>query len=712
MTEDISRALPLKRYLGRLLLILFTGFPILFLFPAVVGLTLIRNGIVRRQKDRIFYLQHHGDHYFSDRLRDLLLLSDGMGDPGPEDQFLLAGFLGRHSRFHNLYLTDDSGRILADVGTEFPLDGMDLSADPRFQRVMITAQPDISMKPIAMISLQSVLIMAVPVLRGGVPVGVLFGELDLVRVQSLLVAVDRDTEGLTFIVDRNGTLVVHPEFYWVQQQPNLAENPLVRQGRKHPGHNGLYRASLAGFGAPPQWYIGSSRPMKNGWLIVTVDPLERAIYPLALQTVVSSAVLFLLVFIMMLTLLRYNRRLTLPLERLVRMANRLRMGEYRLDDDPPVSGLYELDLLGLSFINMADEIFRRDRYLEEKVRERTGELVLAREKEAEANRAKSVFLANVSHELRTPLNAILGFSQVLRNAPNLKTSQQENLDVVIRNGERLLKLINEVIALSRMDSRHAELRNTRSDIRDLVQGVVRLFLVPAHKKGLELTVRFDDGLPQLVELDPERFQQIVINLVDNGIKFTESGGVSVTCGFDGRLVLEVKDTGPGIPPENRERIFELFNRTDRPDESGSSGLGLAIVRNTAALMGGSVTVADAPGGGTLFCVILPIRPEGAPEKTFSGKETGKTGKQKKPGVPDETPEVTDYPGFLFRNPELMTRFRKSLRLGDPGGALAVFRDSGQAVPARIREQLFDYRFDEILAGLDQSPDLETEKTHE
>jgi signal transduction histidine kinase/ActR/RegA family two-component response regulator len=254
-------------------------------------------------------------------------------------------------------------------------------------------------------------------------------------------------------------------------------------------------------------------------------------------------------------------------------------------------------------------------HLEELVGKRTAELSTAKEAAEKANRAKSVFLANMSHELRTPLNAVLGFSHLMRNAPDTTAGQRESLDIITHSGEYLLSLINNVLDISKIESGRIELEESPLDPRQLVQSVTSLMYVRAREKNLSFMLEQAPDLPQCIAADAAKLRQVLFNLVGNAIKYTTRGGVTLRIRATGGeaagrvgLLFEVADTGPGIPPEQRNRIFSPFVQLgNRPATEAGSGLGLAICRQFVELMGGEIGVAAGPGGGSVFSFEIPVR---------------------------------------------------------------------------------------------------------
>jgi len=250
------------------------------------------------------------------------------------------------------------------------------------------------------------------------------------------------------------------------------------------------------------------------------------------------------------------------------------------------------------------------------------EALYVRLKQAEELRSR--FFANVSHELRTPLALILGPVERLLAQPGLESSQRRDLETVARNGQLLLRHVNDLLDTAKLDAGKMEARYAEADLAALVRLSVDYFASLGSERRIALEVDAPEKLP--AQVDVEKLQRVLLNLLSNAFKFTPEGGrVRTTLREEGgRAVLTVEDTGPGVRPELREVIFERFRQGDGGDTRrfGGTGLGLAIAKDFVELQGGSIAVDDAPGGGARFTVSLALRP---PEGTsvhgsLSGEE--------------------------------------------------------------------------------------------
>jgi signal transduction histidine kinase/DNA-binding response OmpR family regulator len=253
------------------------------------------------------------------------------------------------------------------------------------------------------------------------------------------------------------------------------------------------------------------------------------------------------------------------------------------------------------------EADRRNRDLE-------GELAEILSLAEDASRAKTEFLATMSHEIRTPLNGILPILEMLRETP-LNQEQHKMIQAAQGSSRHLLRIINDILDFAKVESGKLQLEAIELDVRDLVGSVTELMAGSASNRNLKLTASVSDAVPQVVRGDPIRLRQVLINLVSNAIKFTEEGGIRVevslgeTSQKEVELLFAVADTGIGMSTDTAERLFQSFTQADASTtrKHGGTGLGLVICKRLVELMGGKIGVRSAPGQGSTFWFLVPLR---------------------------------------------------------------------------------------------------------
>ncbi len=236
------------------------------------------------------------------------------------------------------------------------------------------------------------------------------------------------------------------------------------------------------------------------------------------------------------------------------------------------------------------------------------ELRHARDKARAADKAKSQFLSNMSHELRTPLNGILGHVQLVLRDPAVSDFQRESLETIGDCGEHLLMLINDVLDMTKMESMGVKIQFQPVRLRAMLEKVCRMLKPRADRKGLSVQLSVDESLPAVILMDVTKLRQVLINLLGNGVKFTERGGVRLKVLRDAeRIVYIVIDTGIGILAQDQESVFSPFHQAQHHEHPGGTGLGLAISRRLVTAMGGGLKLASSPECGSRFYFSLPLR---------------------------------------------------------------------------------------------------------
>lgn len=297
------------------------------------------------------------------------------------------------------------------------------------------------------------------------------------------------------------------------------------------------------------------------------------------------------------------------------------------------------------------ELQRHRDHLEELVRDRTRELLAAKDRADVANQAKSTFLSSMTHELRTPLNAILGYAQILAYEKGLTERQALGLRTIQQSGEHLLTLITDLLDLAKIESGKFELLPERITLQAFLGSIVDIIRVRAEQKHLQFRFTPAADLPAVAVLDEKRLRQVLLNLLGNAVKFTDDGEVALKVSSthlplgQARLRFEIVDTGVGMGADQLENIFKPFEQVgDLRRRAGGTGLGLSISRQLIRLMGSDIAVSSDPGQGSRFSfeLVVPVDAhEMAPSMLASRAELAHQGPPKKALIVDDVPANRD-----------------------------------------------------------------------
>lgn len=437
--------------------------------------------------------------------------------------------------------------------------------------------------------------------------GVAIAEVNLILLWDLVSAIKVGETGVAYVVNGEGGLIAHPDNSLVLRNTNLSDLPQVRAALEgmpvetvgaHAGNRGRV---IAAYATIP----------RLDWIVFAELPLKEALVPVYHSIARTAGLLILGVILALVLAVIFTRRMVGPIG--VIQAGAARIGGGDLGHRIAVNTGDELEALAIQFNDMAVRLEAERQGLEHRVAERTIELEEKSRQLALASTHKSQFLANMSHELRTPLNAILGFTELLLDEVYgpLSTKMRQVVGRLQANGRHLLGLINDVLDLSKIEAGQLTLSRDRFDLGATVRSVVAATESLAQAKNLGLSVVIADVLPPATG-DERRIRQVLLNLVGNAIKFTDSGSVELAARQNGsEFEIDVSDTGPGIPPDDQARIFDEFQQLDSSTtrSKGGTGLGLAISRTIVELHGGRISLTSVLGRGSTFRVTLPIAVE-------------------------------------------------------------------------------------------------------
>lgn len=439
-------------------------------------------------------------------------------------------------------------------------------------------------------------------------VGVLRAEIDLKYVGEVISSVRVGNAGLAYLVTGNGRLIAHPDLSMVLQKREVSKTEQLSAALLSTSSgvvpNTLVAHNLLGKKIFTSFALISSL----GWIVFAEQPIEEIYAPLYASIFRTSGAFVLALGVALLATLVVRRRVVRPLEALRAGVAQIRQGNLttRLD----IKTGDEIEILAEEFNEMAAHLRAAYSGLERKVADRTEQLTAANEKLADASEQKSRFLANVNHELRTPLSSIIGYARLLRReaGDQLSSLQRENLEDLLRNAERLLRLIDSLLDFAKIEAGKTEIYVEPVKIDRLIQSAAAS-IEPMLNRELVYLVR-DVADIESVLTDPEKLRQIVINLLGNAVKFTEQGEIKISASQqNGHLKLAVADTGIGIDKSDIDRIFEEFDRGQLTNNGNyrGTGLGLAIVKRLVDVLGGSIAVESEVGKGSTFTVTLPVK---------------------------------------------------------------------------------------------------------
>jgi signal transduction histidine kinase len=451
----------------------------------------------------------------------------------------------------------------------------------------------------------------------GTVVGAIQLDVNLSDISDLLSIPAVAQQGYFAIVSKNGTLVSYPpvpKFNGkpISNAPELSDQwtPLLE----------LHRQSLL-----TSSHLYAAAPITNtDWHLVAVAPrsiiLSSILHSLGLAILCAIAIVSLVVSLMVrglkqkLAPILRDCDTMLAFERQTPMRNNIAQRSADSTIPAPHIPKDEIEFVSESISKAVQRLTDSFSNLEQLVGERTKELALAKDIAERANTAKSEFLANMSHELRTPLNGILGFAQILKESEHLTLNEQQGVQTIQSCGTHLLSLINEVLDLAKIEAKKMEFVTKPFDLKPFLENLISTNLVLANEKNIHLSGSVATNAPRTLIGDEKRLRQILTNIIGNAIKFTKFGSVLVSVEAGGgrrdgmcEIICTVTDTGVGIDSQVLEKLFEPFEQAGSEEmRSEGIGLGLAISKQLAELMGGSLSAKSTVGKGSQFVATLPF----------------------------------------------------------------------------------------------------------
>lgn len=490
-------------------------------------------------------------------------------------------------------------------------------------------------------------------------IGAIGVEQRLSQVGKFLRSLKVSETGKIFILERNGLLVASSSeqpFTITAERPQRlsvleSRDPVVKATAQYlqsqfKNFNNIQQKQQLDFIFNQEQQFIQITPWRDSWgldwLVVITVPESDFMSQINANTYIT--ILLCLGALVLATILGIytSRWISDPILKLSQAAKAIASGE--LNQTVQVQGITELETLAQSFNQMAIQVKTVFAELETRVTERTAELQSAKEAADSANQAKSEFLANMSHELRTPLNGILGYAQILNRSQTWGEKEQKGIRIIYQCGSHLLMLINDILDLSKIEARKMELYPKAVHLPSFLDGVAEICRIRAEQKGITFISEFSSSLPEGVLVDDKRLRQVLLNLLGNGIKFTDQGTVTfqVTANetpemrsISNRCKIQFKviDTGIGISLEEINKIFLPFEQVgEHKRHADGTGLGLSISSKIINLMASQIQVQSQVGLGSQFWfdLDLPLASDWRKSATFAGGEkiVGYKGSQK------------------------------------------------------------------------------------
>jgi signal transduction histidine kinase len=537
---------------------------------------------------------------------------------GSKEQHLLAALLVKNDNsFTDASIIDARGMEVVKVSDRrvyFPSDFSDQSKSAKFNKAM--KGEDYVSRVYTSDKAQPYITIAIPLWgTAQAIVGVVAAEADLSFLWEVIGKIHFGTAGYAYLVDEHGNLIAHRDERLVLKRMNLREVDGVQKFLRNPARSDLSPAQQ-GRGLMDKPVLTTYAPVPElGWAVIMEEPLDAALANVEILKRYAAVLLAVSLAVGAVIIAWVSSRMTGPIRELHQGAKIIGSGnlDYRVD----IETGDEIEWLGEEFNKMAGELKVFYATLEQKVKDKTGELEKSNSQLEQvnrslvkANKAKDEFLRIMSHELRTPLNVVLGYSQLVKDGTfgTINQKQGNALDKITGRSKELLSMISEILRATSIEAGKIRAEMSQIQMGEFLDDLRTNYEIPLDKK---LTFKWDyPSEPRSIKTDADKLKHILQNLINNAVKFTDEGCITLTARYfpeTKAAEFKVVDSGIGIEQEMLPSIFEMFHQLDSSEtrNHGGVGLGLYIVKKYTDVLGGQIQVNSQVGKGSIFTVTVP-----------------------------------------------------------------------------------------------------------